>query len=329
MNKTLSRIKSVNLRDIFPKEDKDFTPWLSKQENLDLLGEVLGMNLELEKREAKVGKFSLDILCKNKNDKSRVAIENQIEKTDHTHLGQLLTYGVGLDAPTMIWIADTFIEEHRQALKWLNKHTPEKFSFFGVKVGARKIDDSNPAIEFTIICHPTDWQDPKTGRVQKKSKGALTPLEDLKQRYWQGLEKYMADNGSKLTGQTPGPWQEQYFNIGRANTGIIVKLHIRENKIRIEIKLFTKKNSKVFFNLLHKDKKAIEKDLGVSLDWQEFPKKAYSSIGVNFNNLNIKDEKDWGLQYIYIKNVVEKFDKVFTHRILALNPSDWKPKVKK
>ncbi len=329
MNKTLGRIKSVKLRDIFPKEDKDFTPWLSKQENLDHLGEVLGMNLELEKKEAKVGKFSLDILCKNTKDKLRVAIENQLEKTDHTHLGQLLTYGVGLDAPTMIWIADTFTEEHRQALKWLNKQTPEKFRFFGVKVGARKIDDSNPAIEFTIICHPTDWQDPKTRRAQKKNKGTLTPLEDLKQRYWQGLEKHMADQDSKLTGQTPGPWQSQYFNIGKAGTGIKVKVNTNTNITRIEINLDSKKTCKAFFNLLHKDKKIIEKEFGFNLDWQEFPKKAYSSIGVNFNNLNIKDEKDWGLQHIYIKNVVEKFDKVFTHRILALDLSDWKPTAKK
>ncbi|MGU9962962.1 MAG: DUF4268 domain-containing protein [Candidatus Halichondribacter symbioticus] len=336
MTSSFSKSKVISLRvafgkkgEKFGKEDKDFTPWLCKDDNLNYyLGEVLGMTLEEPQKESKVGRaLSLDILCKNKKDKSLVAIENQFGIADHKHLGQIMTYGAGLKAPTMIWIAEDFTEEHLTALKWLNKHTDKKFRFFGVKVEARKIGGSNTAIDFSVVSHPSDWRKPKSRGVHKKIKKNLTPMEDLKKRYWQGLEKYMADNDSKLTGQTPGPWQEQYFKIGRADTGIIVRLHIRENKVRIEIKLFAKKSSKAFFNLLYKDKEAIEKKfkLDSGLDWQEFPKLGHSSIGVNLNNMNIKDEKDWNKQYANIKFGIERFDKVFTHRILALDLSDWNP----
>ncbi len=322
---SLSKSKAIPIRKIFPKEDRDFTPWLSKQENLDHLGEVLGMDLELEKTEARVGTFSLDILCKNKTDKSLVAIENQIEKTDHAHLGQLLTYGVGLGTSTMIWIAATFTEEHRQALKWLNKHTDKKFRFFGVKVEAKQIDNSNPAIDFNIICKPIDWLEPGTRGANKKNMGTLTPMDELKKRYWQGLEKYMADQGSKLTGQTPGPKQSQWFNIGRGGTGIRLKINIIKNTARLEIYLNGKKTCKAFFNLLKKDKQAIERGFPFKLNWQEFPEKAYSSIGINIINMDIKNEGNWVNEYKNLKDMIENFDEAFTHRILALDLNDWNP----
>ena len=323
---SLSKSKVIPIRKIFPKEDKDFTPWLSKQENLDHLGGVLGMDLELEKTEARVGTFFLDILCKNKTDKSRVAIENQIEKTDHIHLGQLLTYGVGLGTSTMIWIAATFTEEHRQVLKWLNKNTDKRFRFFGVKVEAKQIDDSNPAIDFYIICKPVDWLEPGSRGANKKNMGTLTPTQVLQESYWQGLKTHMADEGSKLSGQDPRPKPTQWFNIGCGGAGIRVKIHIAKSTARLEIYLNDKQTCKALFNLLYKDKKVIEKDLGVSLDWQEFPKLAYSSIGVNFKNVNFKDKEKWNKQHDSLKETgIERLDELFTHRILALDPSDWNP----
>ncbi len=334
MTRPSNKPKAIPLRERFRTEDKHFTPWLCEDENLADLSEALGIDLEFETREKKVGPYSLDILCKNRKDKSRVAIENQFGTADHAHLGQILTYGAGLDVATMIWIAEDFTDLHRKAIKWLNKNTPKEFSFFAVKAEAKKIYGHKPVIEwvdFSIVCKPDGHRIKKKRGKPTISEGALTPMKILRKRYWQGLEKHMENAGSKLTGQTPSHWQEQYFKIGRSDTGIVVRLHIRENKVRIEIKLFAKKSSKAFFNLLYKDKKAIEKEFGLDsgLDWQEFPKLGHSSIGVNLNNINFQDEEKWDKQYANIKFGIERFDKVFTHRILALDPSDWKPTAKK
>ena len=137
----LSKLKKVELREVWPTEDKNFTPWLAEEENLSLLGETLGLELELEAQEINVGDFRADILCKNEDD-SWVVIENQFEKTDHDHLGKILTYAAGLDARTVVWIAEEFREEHRAALDRLNETTDERFHYFGIEIKAWKIGDS-------------------------------------------------------------------------------------------------------------------------------------------------------------------------------------------
>ncbi len=334
MTQSFSKQKIIPLRKAFSadgqvvgKEATDFTPWLCKDDNLNnYLGEALGMNLKEPKKESKVGRaLSLDILCTNTKDKSWVAIENQFGTADHKHLGQLLTYGAGLKTPTMIWIAEDFTEEHLVALKWLNKKTDTKTSFFAVKVQAIKIGDSPTAIVFAVVCKPDGYHIKKTREKQKSGKENLTSTQFLQKSYWQGLKKYLIDKGSKLSGQTPSPKPTQWFNIGKGGAGIRVKIHIAKSTARLEIYLNDKKTCKALFNLLHKDKRAIEKDLDTPLDWQEFPEKAYSSIGVDFKKVNFKDKKNWDEQYVALKFMIEKLDKVFTHRLLALNPSDWNP----
>src|SRR5437016_7933967 len=119
----LARLTRVELREIFATEAGDFTPWLAQADNLKLLADAIGLDLECEAQEKWVGPYRADILCKDLSTQNWVLIENQIEKTDHTHLGQLLTYAAGLDAVTIVWIAQKFTEEHRAALDWLNEHT--------------------------------------------------------------------------------------------------------------------------------------------------------------------------------------------------------------
>ncbi len=319
------KLKYLEPSTIWLTEDRHFTPWLAEEENLARLGDAINMNLEFETRERKVGSFFADIVCKNKSDNTRVVIENQLYSTDHDHLGKVITYGAGLDAITMIWVASKFRKEHRNALKWLNEITDKKFEFFGIEIKVCRIVNDDIAVEFNVVSSPNDWHKPSSSGMQKKNKGALTPLQVLKKRYWQGLEKYMADNGSKLTGQTPGPWQSQYFNIGKAGTGIKAIVNTKTNKVRVEVNFDFKETCKAFFNLLHKDKKIIESEFGFNLDWQEFPEKGYSSIGVNIKNMDINDAENWEMQYKGIKNTIEKLDKVFTYRIRNINPKDWDP----
>ena len=138
----LGRLEKVELRDIWEKEDMHFTPWLAKEENMDLLSSTIGMDLVVEAQEKDVGPFRADILCKDYASNNMVLIENQLEKTDHKHLGQLLTYATGLKAVTIIWIASEFNDEHRATLDWLNDITDENYNFFGIIVELYKIGNS-------------------------------------------------------------------------------------------------------------------------------------------------------------------------------------------
>lgn len=139
---TLDRLKRVELRDVWESEPSDFTPWLAEEANLQLLSDTIGIELELEGQEQNVGPFRADIVCKDTTDGSLVLIENQLEKTDHTHLGQLMTYAAGLDAVSIVWIAERFTEEHRAALDWLNENTNEKIGFFGLEIELWRIGNS-------------------------------------------------------------------------------------------------------------------------------------------------------------------------------------------
>ena len=143
------RFRRVELRDIWPHEAQDFTPWLA--ENLVFLAEDVDMDLELEATEKRVGDFRADIVCRNRIDNSRVIIENQLEKSNHQHLGKVLTYAAGLDAATIIWIAEKFRPEHREVLNWLNRNTPTALRFFGVEIAVIQIGDSPYAPEFTVV----------------------------------------------------------------------------------------------------------------------------------------------------------------------------------
>jgi len=151
------RLEKVELRDFWYKEDKDFTPWLAKPENIEILSEAIGIELEVQSQEQNVGPFRADILCFDINDNHYILIENQLEKTDHTHLGQLMTYAAGLDAITIIWISPRFTEEHRAALDWLNRITDETFRFFGIEIELYRIGDSFPAPMFNVVSKPNDW----------------------------------------------------------------------------------------------------------------------------------------------------------------------------
>ena len=157
MCQNLKQLTPVDLSEVWETEPQHFTPWLAQEENLTLLGETLGIDLELEAQEVNVGGFRADLRCKNTVDDSWVLIENQLEATDHRHVGQLLTYAAGLDAHTVIWIAKTFRQEYRAMLDWQNRITDERYRFFGIEVKVWQIEDSARAVQFDVVSSPNDW----------------------------------------------------------------------------------------------------------------------------------------------------------------------------
>lgn len=168
----LSRVE--DLRTIWKNEASDFTPWLV--DNINLLGEALGIDIEVEERECGVGDFSLDILARDLGRNRRIVIENQLEKTDHTHLGQLITYAAGLEASIVVWISKEIREEHRQALDWLNRGDGATTEYFGVVVELLQIDESRPGVNLRVVASPNSWTRTPTKLVANDGEGSRYTL---------------------------------------------------------------------------------------------------------------------------------------------------------
>ena len=198
----LSRLERVELRNIWVNEARDFTPWLANEENLNFLGDMLGLELELIETEQRVGAYSADIVCDDVRTDRKVLIENQLGKTDHTHLGQIFTYAAGIDAVTIIWIAKQFAEEHRAAVDWLNHISGDELQFFAIEVQLWRIGDSPVAPRFNIVAKPNDWVREvrkATGGNRKLSEGKKLQLE-----LWTKLKDYLESN-SDIRSNSPGP----------------------------------------------------------------------------------------------------------------------------
>ena len=202
----LARIERVSdLRATWPNEAQHFTPWLA--ENIAELGEALGMDLELQQTEASVGGYSLDILATDLNGSRPVIIENQLEITDHTHLGQLLTYASGFDAGVVVWVTREFRDEHRQALDWLNQRTGEDTQFFGVEVELWRIGDSPPAPHFKLAATPNGW---RKSKINSLASNLITPRQqqniDFRQSLIDTLRRDYGINPRAQNRPVPATW---------------------------------------------------------------------------------------------------------------------------
>jgi len=176
----LGTLDDVNPREAWGHEAKDFTPWLAA--HLEMLGNKIGIRLELEGQEVPVETFAADILARNSRDKSLVLIENQLEGSDHTHMGQIMTYLAGLGAQTVVWVATDFREAHLSALKWLNENTSDSFSFFAVKVKAVRIGNSPIAPVFEVLEKPNQWE--RQLQAIAKESGARSEIGQFHYEFW-------------------------------------------------------------------------------------------------------------------------------------------------
>ena len=314
MTKKLSRLQPIELRKVWGDEAKNFTPWLAQAENLELLGETLGLELELVGTEKAVGDFRADILCKNVEDNTYVLIENQLEQTDHNHLGQILTYAAGLDASMAIWIAREFREEHRAALDRLNEITNERLQCFGIEVKVWQIGNSPPAPQFEIVSKPNDW---KRSASQRGS-------DDWKTQFWAELNEHFREVNLEYN-ITPRPNSAVWFSIGGSSRyGLGVGLSQQRKHLRIQ--LWISENAEAYFHLLKEEKEAIETEFGERLKWTG-PSKAGKSWLVDLykTDTDPQDEADWGNLHRWIATNLPKFDKVFRKRLKDLDPADYVP----
>lgn len=312
--KNLGRLEKVDLREAWTSESSDFTPWLAQEQNLKLLGEATGIELELESQEKNVGPFRADILCKDTSNDNWVLIENQLERTDHSHLGQLITYAAGLNAVTIVWIAERFTDEHRAAMDWLNEHTDEEINLFALEIELWRIGDSPIAPKFNIISQPNDWA--RTVQQAAAVSGEVSAHKQLQLRFWTAFRDYMEEKGSFVRCQKPLPQHWTNHAIGRSGVhlGSIVSTWNSETnakgaEIRTELYM-DGPNAKAEFAALEKQKDSIEQALGFPLTWHNPDKKAACRLYTR-KDADFLNEALWPEQFEWLRQRLEIMHKVF------------------
>jgi hypothetical protein len=317
----LGRITPVALRSIWNNEAVDFTPWLAEPSNLNLLGEALHMGvLTLQTTERGLGDFSADIVAVDEGG-VEVLIENQLEATDHRHLGQVLTYLAGLnrEEAIVVWMATRFREEHRAAIDWLNRQTCEGFDFFGVEIEAIRIGDSEPAPRFNVVAMPNDWAKQASQTLRRTASDTPSETGAFYQDYWLGLRDVMeSENG---LGRFPKAWPRHWlpFKIGRSGFQLSAVIYHEERLIRVELYMHQKDMPpKQAFKILESARGDIERDYGSQLDWQELPERRASRIAVYLKDVDLSDKSDWPRQQRWIVGQLREFRRVFSERVKRL-----------
>ena len=306
----------LNLRTVWANEAEHFTPWLAQSENLARLGEALGLTLEPHGTEQAVGGFSADILCRRldggSDDESWVVIENQFGRTNHDHLGKLLTYTAGLNARTVVWIAEEFRDEHRAALDLLNASTTGEYAYFGVEIELLKIDGSRPAPRFNIVVQPNDWA--KTVRPPG-SDSELTATRQMQLEFWTGFLTLMESDGT-IPVTRPTPTAYMVHRVGVPGVRVVSSFttwnsasqnySIGELRVALE---FLGRERQTRFDKLYESKDRIERNADQPYLWQPRESEAIHRVMVR-RNAEIEDRDQWPEYRRWLKAEVERMFKV-------------------
>lgn len=314
MQTQLGTLKKVDVRKAWQGEASHFTPWLALEPNLQLLGKTIGLQLELEAVERNVGPFRADILCKEVGSDRWILIENQLEQTDHTHMGQLITYAAGLDAVTIVWIAREFRDEHRAALDWLNGVTGTDIHFFGLEVELWQIGDSALAPKFNVVCQPNDWQKVATASAKVENSGR----QSLQLKFWTGFKSHLETHSKILSPRKPYPQNWMYFTLGRSgiNAAAVASLwNNREStwdKHELRAEITIEGAAKAYYPQLEAQKERIEDELGEPLNWNTDGKIYRLQF---LRDANLEDEANWPDYFAWLQEHLERLNQVFRPRI--------------
>ncbi|MGN7928645.1 hypothetical protein [Sphingopyxis sp. 22461] len=258
-----ARLVDVAPRSAWPHEAHAFTPWLA--DNLDRLSDAIGIPLELTGREVGVGRYSADILASSPADGAVVLIENQLEPSDHTHLGQIMTYLAGLEAQVMIWLAPAFREEHLSALRWLNQHTDERFSFFAVRLRVVQIADSPLAPLFDVLEKPNAWD----RSLQQTARSAAAPIDPIaaaqREGFWSAYaERDPAVESDRRVGATVR-WRSV------PGTGIVISRFRSKGKVGLFLRGDYGRSGELTLPRIEGVANALETELGIPLGNADYP----------------------------------------------------------
>lgn len=282
----LGKIEEVALRRIWPNEARDFTPWLAKQENLDDLGDLLGLSLVEAEQEVSVGSFSADIHCKIENDNRTVIIENQIESSNHDHLGKTIVYASGVDASIVIWIVKNARPEHVSAVEWMNEHTDSDIGFFLIEIHAIRIGDSDPAPQFNVVAQPNEYMK----SVKSGSDKELTRSQLGRYEFWTQLNTFIEANDISLGVRKPNYDHWRDFKLGSSKYHLTINLLDGDSKIRTA--LWISEGKEIFDNLYTK-KDSIEASYGSSLEWDRKDLQKASWVADYIDGFSYDDQSNW------------------------------------
>ncbi|MBI2834192.1 MAG: DUF4268 domain-containing protein [Acidobacteria bacterium] len=291
----LGELKRLSPRQVWGDEARDFTPWLA--ENLPRLSEVLGMELELNTREAGVGDFSCDLLAKDLGTGHIVIIENQFGPTDHDHLGKLLTYAAGLEAEAIVWVAEKVREEHRQTLEWLNRHTDAGIKFFALVVEVLQIDTSPPAVNFKPVVFPNEWQ-----RTTKESATGASPRGEAYRRYFQALLDELREQHRFTNARVGQP--NNWYSFRSGISGVDYSNSFAQgNRFRTEVYIdfCDAEANKALFDRLLVEREALERAFGEPLTWERLDERRASRIAtyrpgsIDVNPEELATLRDWAI----------------------------------
>lgn len=283
----LGKLTEVEVRDLWRHEQYDFSEWLSKSENIEYLNDILGFTLVEIQKEVTVGTYRCDLLAKDETTGTKVLIENQLEQSNHDHLGKIITYASGLDATIIVWIVKEAREEHRSAIEWLNNHTDENIGFFLIELHAYRIGDSLPAPKFEVIEQPNDFI--------KTNKNSSTNTEESRRaverkEFWTKFNEIIIEKGKPFNVRkaTTDHWYD--VAIGTSEAHIAINLVNKDHQIVLELYISNNKN---LFDALYQHKNEIEDKLNMTFDWDRLDGKKACRIKHIISGLDFDDHSNY------------------------------------
>lgn len=293
-----------DLRKVWPHEALDFTPWLAEEENMALLADAVGIEITVEDTEASVGDFHVDIYASETGTDRKVIIENQLEDTNHDHLGKLITYASGKEAEVIIWVVKHARDEHKAAIEWLNNHTDDKVGFFLCEIKLFRIGNSEPAVKFEVVERPNGW----TKEIRKNDLPSAT--QQLRYEYWTAFMDYAFGNAAfakEFNRRSPNKDSWMNFSIGSSTCYISVSQIRKRSVVIVELYI---PDDKSFFERLLKKKGEIESEAGISFNWQKLPEKKACRICVE-KPADFEAKEAWNEQFDWIMDRMARVKKAF------------------
>ncbi len=304
---SIGKLEKVELRDIWKNEATDFTCWL--EDSIDDLSNFIGFELEVLEREKKVGSFSIDLYAETPEGE-KVIIENQLERTDHNHLGQIITYFTNLEAKYVIWIAKEARQEHANAINWLNESTD--INFYLIQVEAYKIGNSKPAPYFKIVCQPDE--DMKAIGAEKKD---FTEREKFNVNFWETMMKKCSGKLSHFCNKKASKYHFHSGSAGKSGFSFVFLATGKYYGLELYIDVGDRDKNKEIFHSISEHKDRIEKEFGHKLIWDEIPEKRASRVRLKIKEKSIVDI-NWEQAQDEMITTMEKFETIFRPEIKNL-----------
>lgn len=305
----IGKLQEVNIRDLWKHEQYDFSAWLAKDENIELLNEKIGLTLVDINTEAYVGAYRCDIVAVDETTGTKVIIENQLENSNHDHLGKIITYASGLDAKVIVWIVKEARDEHRSAIEWLNNNTSKDINFFLIELHAYKIGNSDPAPMFDVVEQPNDFI--KESKVTKPS-DTMTKSQSERVEFWTLFNDHAIDRGKPFNICKASSVSWYNIAVGTSEAKISVSLVNKDSYVGVELYIY---DNKALYDKLYAEREIIENELAFDVDWQRLDNAKASRILSKIDGLNFDDHSNYDYLIEEAINKVIKMREVFKDRL--------------